>query len=85
MKLAKDFLALCSRTMLHVIILVPRALNVEKNFAALFFFDWLEIAQLLPLIHTDIIFLCKCLMGALEKRPKTALALLTDLCAVGFK
>jgi len=24
-------------------------------------------------------------MGALEKRPKTALALLTDLCAVGFK
>ena len=85
MKLAKDFLALCSWTMLHVIILVPRALNVEKHFAALFFFDWLEIAQLLPLIHTDIIFRCKCLMGALEKRPKIALALLTDLCAVGFK
>ncbi len=62
MKLAKDFVALCSWTMLHEIVVVPRTLNVEKNFAALFFFDWLEIAQLLPLIHTDIISLSKCLM-----------------------
>ena len=38
MKLAKDFVAFCSWTMLHEIVVVPRALNVEKNFAALFFF-----------------------------------------------
>jgi len=43
MKLAKDFVAFCSWTMLHEIVVVPRALNVEKNFAALFLFDWLEI------------------------------------------
>jgi hypothetical protein len=43
MKLAKDFVALCSWTMLHEIVVVPRALNVEKYFAALLFFDWLEI------------------------------------------
>jgi len=81
---AKDFIALCSWTMLHEIVVVPCTLNVEKNFAALFFLYRLEITKLLPLIHTDVISLSKFLMRALEKRPNTFFAYLTFLCDAGF-
>jgi len=72
--MAKDFVAFCSWTMLHKIVVDPCTLNVEKYFAALIFFDWLEIAKLLPLIYTDVISLCNFLMRALEKRPNTSFA-----------
>lgn len=70
MKLAKNFVLFCPGVMLHVVVVVPRTFNVEVHFAALVFADWLEITQMLPEIHADVVSFCGSLIRALEKRAR---------------
>jgi len=66
-RLAKDSIPLCSGTMLHEVVVIPRTLNMEIHLAARFLIDLLEITQMLPQIHAYVISFWERLMGALEK------------------